>query len=259
MKRSALQLALSYLIFLWKSKSIYAIHSPFLFSLIDHLKKAKPFSHFQNIETERKKLRNDRREIKGIDFGAGSRQAKMKRVCDIARHSLKPKKQAQLLYHIADHFEAENILELGTSLGISSAYLTTNGKANVLSLEGNEAIAKEAAQVFSNLGISKIKIIIGNIDETLGEALREMSSPDLVFLDANHRREPCLRYYNSILNAAHQEMIVILDDIHWSTEMEEAWEEIIKDERVSVSVDLFHFGLVFLHKGMTKQDFVIRI
>ena len=164
-----------------------------------------------------------------------------------------------MLFHVADHFKSRKILELGTSLGISTSYLACKENAKVLSLEGNEAIAKEAATVFKNLGISNIKVLTGNIDNTLEEALKLMPIPDLVFLDANHKKEPCLRYFNSILNAGHQEMIVILDDIHWSDEMEEAWEEIKAYDQVSVSLDLFHFGMIFFRKGISKQDFVIRI
>ena len=52
--------------------------------------------------------------------------------------------------------------------------------------------------------------------------------------------------------------ILIFDDIHWSQEMETAWEEIKKDESISLTIDLFFIGIVFFRKEqLVKQDFTI--
>ncbi|NND78203.1 MAG: SAM-dependent methyltransferase [Flavobacteriales bacterium] len=260
MKRNTLQLTQAYIKYLVKSKSIYAIHSPFLFSLIDHLKKAKPFPYFQNIENERKRLCNDHSEITGVDHGAGSRRSKVGKVSHIARHSLKPKKQVQTLFHIAKHFRSKRILELGTSLGISTSYFASSDEeAQVLSLEGNDVIAEKAQAVFRNLKLQNIEIIRGNIDNTLKFALKKMPDPDLVFLDANHKKAPCMNYFNEISASIHENSIVVIDDIHWSNGMEQAWEAIIQRDDVTLSVDLFHFGLLFFRDGMSKQSLIVRL
>jgi hypothetical protein len=53
--------------------------------------------------------------------------------------------------------------------------------------------------------------------------------------------------------------MVVFDDIHWSSEMEQAWSQIIADPRVTMSIDLFFIGLVFFRKEFrVKQDFAIR-
>ena len=40
--------------------------------------------------------------------------------------------------------------------------------------------------------------------------------------------------------------------------MEEAWAAIKAHTKVTVTIDLFHFGLVFLRKEQQREDFVLR-
>jgi len=260
LKKSNIQIAISYFSFLWKSKSIHGVHSPFLFHLIDAIDKQKTESFFVEIEKERKRLLRDNSSIKGTDFGAGSRKKGNKSIRQIALTALKKQKEAVTLYSIAKHLKANNILELGTSLGITTSYLAfSSTEVNIISMEGNSAISKEAQKVFNNLNLSNISITEGNIDLTLNKTLSTLSKWDLIFIDANHKKEPCLRYFNQILNHCHNRTVLIFDDIHWSDEMEEAWNQIKMHEKVRVSVDLFHFGLIFFREEMSKQHFTIRI
>ena len=260
MKKSALQIVFSYFTFLRKSKSKYGIHSPFLFDLIEAIGKQKKETSFPNIEAERSRLLQDQRAIEGMDYGAGSRKKGGKTIQQIAKTALKKKREATVLYAIAKHLKCIYILELGTSLGISTSYLANSNKdINLVTMEGNLAIAREARKVFENVGLEKIKLVEGNIDHTLSEALAHFNKLDFVFIDANHKKEPCLRYFSEIMPKCGNETVIVLDDIHWSDEMEEAWEHVQKHERVRVTVDLFHFGLVFFRSEMTPQHFTIRV
>jgi hypothetical protein len=40
--------------------------------------------------------------------------------------------------------------------------------------------------------------------------------------------------------------------------MTEAWEEIIKMTEFSVSIDLFHLGILFVRKEQKKEHFIIK-
>jgi hypothetical protein len=40
--------------------------------------------------------------------------------------------------------------------------------------------------------------------------------------------------------------------------MQKAWNEITEYEGVTVSIDLFRIGIVFLKKELSKQKFIIR-
>ena len=87
-------------------------------------------------------------------------------------------------------------------------------------------------------------------------ALQEIGRLDYLFVDGNHRKEPTLRYFEECLKRAHEKSVFVFDDIHWSKEMELAWEEIKKHPQVTLSLDLFFFGVVFFRKEQqTKRTF----
>jgi len=53
--------------------------------------------------------------------------------------------------------------------------------------------------------------------------------------------------------------LIVIHDIHWSREMEEAWEIIQNHPHVKLSIDIFSAGLVFFRNEFrVKQQFVIR-
>ncbi len=84
-------------------------------------------------------------------------------------------------------------------------------------------------------------------------------SPDLIYFDGNHQKEASLHYFEKLLPLAHNDSVFIFDDIHWSREMEEAWEEIKAHPRVRVSIDTFYWGLVFFRIEQEKEHFTIRL
>ncbi|MDB5210334.1 MAG: class SAM-dependent methyltransferase [Sediminibacterium sp.] len=241
----------------------HGMHSPFVFTFITKvLNDDRSFYAYQNIENLRQLLLNDQQQLTIEDFGAGSRVKKnnVRSVSDIAHSSLKPKKFGQLLFRIVDAYAPKNILELGTSLGITTAYLASaKGECTVVTMEGAKAVATVARKNFAKLDLKNIKLVEGNFDETLSPTIKKMQLIDMVFVDGNHRYEPTVRYYRELLPAMHEYSILIFDDIHWSKEMEQAWDEIRKDDAVTLSIDLFFIGLVFFRKEQkVKQHFVIR-
>ena len=241
----------------------HGVHSPFVYDfirkvLIDNRK----FYAYDAIETCRKDLLKNNRVLHIEDFGAGSRLKKtnQRTISEIAHSSLKPKKFSQLLFRIINHYAPENILELGTSFGITTAYLAAaKENAIVHTMEGSSEVAAVANSNFESLGLKNIRIITGNFDDTLPAFVEEQEKLDLVFVDGNHRLEPTLRYFEKILTKTTENSILIFDDIHWSEEMEAAWATIQQHSSVTVSIDLFFIGLVFFRKeNKVKQHFSIR-
>ena len=81
----------------------------------------------------------------------------------------------------------------------------------------------------------------------------------MAYVDGNHRYEPTIRYFQLLLSHAHNDTILIFDDIHWSAEMEKAWKEIQQHPSVRCTVDLFYLGFVFLRDEFkVPQHFVVR-
>lgn len=238
------------------------MHSPFVFTFIEKvLNDKKKYVAYTEIETIRKELLQNENIIEVEDFGAGSTVIKTKKrvVKDIAASSLKPKKYSQLLYRIVQFYKHKNIIELGTSLGITSAYLASANGVIVTTMEGSKNIANVAVSNFEKLQLKNIDLLVGEFDNTLNPFLKKTTAIDLAFIDGNHRKEPTMKYFNVILPKLHNDSFLIFDDIHWSKEMEEAWDLIKNNSAVTLTIDLFFIGIVFFKKEFKiKQHFSIR-
>jgi predicted O-methyltransferase YrrM len=262
---SSLKLAIKYLqYFLTASNGKgHGVHSPFVFEFITKVLNDKTqHDCYNDIEQLRQQLKRDDILLTIEDFGAGSRvHASYKRkVRDIATSSLKSEKFSQLLFRIAKFYKPENILELGTSLGITTAYLASaNANSKVITMEGAKEVAAIAKKNFQQLNLRNIKIVEGDFDTNLSPVLDTLSFVDLAFVDGNHRKEPTIKYFEQLLSKITNNSILVFDDVHWSEEMEEAWEYIKLHSSVTLSIDLFFIGIVFFrHEQLEKSDFSIR-
>ena len=240
----------------------HGIHSPFVFDFVGSvLNDRVSYAAFAGIEELRRKLLRDRTLLTIEDKGAGSAYSATRSlsVAAIARRAAKPPRLGQLLFRIAQHYRPATVLELGTSLGLSAAYLASGAAdGRVFTLEGAPAVAEAADRNLRSLGVD-VTVVTGDFDATLLPLLGRLPPVDLVFVDGNHRREPTLRYFDVLLRHSSRSAALIFDDIHWSEEMELAWAEIKNDPRVYLTIDLFFIGIVFLRDEFkVKQDFIIR-
>lgn len=241
----------------------HGIHSPFVFEFVKFVKNdRKKYAPYSCIEQARKRLLSDNNNIEVEDFGAGSGiiKTKTRKISAIAGSSLKPKKFSRLLYRMVQYYGAEHVLELGTSFGITTSYLASAGNhPQVTTMEGSKNIAAIAQQNFTALGLQNIKLIQGDFAGTLAPFLQENKRIDFAFLDGNHRKVPTLEYFEQILQSSHNDTIFIFDDVHWSGEMEAAWEIIKQHPSVTLTIDLFFIGIVLLRKDFKeRQHFTIR-
>lgn len=253
---------LRYLIHLSKSYTKYDVHSPFLFDLITQVFDDKnKYPDYLKVEQLKKELLQDHRMIEVTDLGAGSRvdNNTSRSISRIAKNASKPKRIGRLLFRLSQYFQPDNMLELGTSLGLSSLYLAYGSpSSNLTTIEGCPNITQIAKDNFEKAGMDEIEILTGNFDDKLPEVLKKINSLDFVFIDGNHQKEPTINYFEECLVKSNSNTLMIFDDIHWSDGMESAWENIINHPDVSLSIDIFHMGIVFLREELTKQHFVIR-
>ncbi|MFN8253339.1 MAG: class I SAM-dependent methyltransferase [Ferruginibacter sp.] len=241
----------------------HGIHSPFVYEFVEKLlNDKKKYTCYKSIENRRKELLNDNTVIEVEDFGAGSSVIKTNRrvVRKIAASSLKPKKYAQLLFRMVQHYKPATIVELGTSFGITSAYLASgNESAQLFTCEGAKNIAAIAQQTFSNTGLKNIELLQGDFALTLPLLLQRAGIIHLAFIDGNHQHRPTVQYFEQLLAHSGDETIFIFDDIHWSAGMEAAWKEIMAHDKVTLTIDLFFIGIVCVNPGVkVKQHFTIR-
>ncbi len=240
----------------------HGIHSPFVFDLVLQVFRNKIDPDVVLlIERLRKKLICDNRKIKVLDLGSGSSVIKsdLRKISDIAKYSSVPPKYGVLLTNLASEFGKQGIIEFGTSFGISTMYLASGCRDSVIyTMEGCPEISSIAAENFSAAKFDNIRLMTGPFDELLPEIKRKATGPGIVFIDGNHRKEPVLKYFSEMVEISDKNTVIVLDDIHLSDEMEEAWEEIKGIENVSFTIDLYRMGLVFFRKGMSHIDYVIR-
>jgi predicted O-methyltransferase YrrM len=245
-----------------KHKKAYGIHSPFLFKLISETFNSDEKLEFtQKIDSIRNSLLKSSEKITVNDIGAGSKTMKsfQRNISKIAKYSAVKKKYGELLSRIIIKFEPKTILELGTSVGLSTLYLAFPKPESIVhTIEFCPETAKKASQNFKIAETTNIVQHIGNIDEILPQLINETENFDFVFFDANHKELPTLKYFNLCLANSSEKSIFVFDDIHWSNEMERAWEKIKIHEKVTLTVDLFFFGIVFFDKNLSKENFIVK-
>jgi len=262
----------SYLKFLWHSKNEHAVHSPFVFNLITKCfydKESKPdpsgseqAKQYQVLKAYRKSLLENKNTIEVTDFGAGSKvfKSNTRQIAKIAKTAGISPKRAELLYRVTNYFQPTTILEIGTSLGLATSALALgNPKARITTLEGcanTMAIAKNQLQLFN---IKNVKSVVTEFNDYLEICNLQPVICNLIYFDGNHSKKATLAYFELLLPTICNETLWIFDDIHWSPDMEEAWEIIKKHPKVTVTIDTFQWGIVYFRKEQEKEHFVIRV
>jgi len=245
-----------------RHKRGHGIHSPFIFDVVSRVFRNKTDAEIVfKVEQIRKKMIADKRIIQVHDLGSRSELTKeyQRRVSDIAKKSPVTRKYCRLLSNMAAEFGNPLIIELGTSLGISAMYLAASCKdSQLITIEGSPSTAAIAKQNFQEAGISNIKLIDGPFDDALPGTLDGALKPGLVFIDGNHRKAPLIKYFNQIAEISDSKTVVIVDDISYSREMHEAWNEIKIHKKVSVSVDIHRMGIIFFRGGINHNNYIIR-
>ena len=240
------------------------MHSPFVYNLLTkciYPKSEKP-AHIK-IKSYRHAVLNDSQLIKVTDFGAGSRvfNSENRRVGAIAKNAGISEPRAILLNKLTSYFQFQSGLEIGTSVGIAAAAIAQDNPIQLVTLEGCPETAGIAREYFEKFNLKNIELRVGKFDELLKKFTEntEKQPLDLIYFDGNHQKTPTLKYFEAMLPLAHNDSVFIFDDIHWSKDMEEAWEEIKKHPKVRISIDSFYWGIVFFRKEQEKEHFTIRL
>lgn len=215
---------------------------------------------YRAIEQFRQQLRADHRVIDVPDIGATSQAltGTKRKISAIARTSASPAKYSSLYARIIRAFQCHDVIELGTSLGINTLYLAQGNDSKVTTFEGATPIANIAEAGFEQAGATTISLVRGNIDLTLPQHLDSVKRVDFALLDANHRHAPTLKYFEAIARKVHNRSVLVIDDIHYSPEMAQAWKDIQNHSLVYATADLFRCGLVFFDPSLNKQHVVLQ-
>jgi predicted O-methyltransferase YrrM len=242
----------------WRAKTKYYLHSPFVYQFYLNVLEGQDDENLKSIQALRKELSNNHAIVCTTDFGTGANSALNVSVLE-SIVAVRPK-YGRLLYRLVKYFNPENILELGTSIGLSSAYMAlANKNTAITSLEGSPSLIEVAKDNHATLGIQNVTMLEGNFDELLPSLLQNAEHLGLFFFAGNHRKQATLNYFKLCLEKATPDSIFIFDDIYWSAEMNEAWNEIKAHPQITLSLDVFQFGICFFKREkLAKEEFILR-
>ena len=257
----------SYLKFLFHSKNEHGVHSPFVFDLVtkcfyDNTK----HTEYEVLKSYRKSLLENKNTIEVTDFGAGSRvfKSNTREISKIAQTAGITSKNAELLFRIVRYFQPKSILEIGTSLGLATSALSLgNDKAKIITLEGCPNTQKQAqiqlqSRSFgTNSNFQNIEFVNTEFSSYFKTLHLSPINHHLIYFDGNHSKKATLDYFEALLPTISNDSVWIFDDIHWSADMEEAWEIIKNHPKVSVTIDTFQWGIVFFRAEQEKEHFII--
>lgn len=235
-----------------QSPSIFAIYS----DLIKYLKINKNGDFA--IETYRNNLLKNKSKIEVLDLGAGSKKVPklVRKISDITKYSTSDIKFAQLYQFFCNSTPAINVIELGTCVGISTRYLSIATKGTLYTFEGSSEIQCVA---MSDPLPDRTEFLLGQIEKTLPRLLTQIKSVDFALIDANHTFEGTIFAFRNLAEKSHSKTIIAIGDIHWSAEMEKAWNEIKSSPEVKLTLDFFECGLVFFEFPGKKTDLTLDI
>lgn len=255
-----------YLKYLFKSHNRHGLHSPFIYNLSEKvLNKRVNTSEIAIVKQYRNYLKHEKFELTVDDLGSGSHvmNGNRRRIKDIYATSSTNRRMGEILHQIIQSYQCKNILEMGTSLGVGTAYiqnaLKLEEKGQITTIEGSKELHDFTRSQFDHFFPNhKINFVRGGFDTVLPKLLETLPPIDLAFVDGNHTYAATLHYFNLLTTNIHNESIIIFDDIHWSNEMKQAWQEIKQHPSVRCSIDLFRWGILFFREEMRKEDFTIR-
>ena len=171
----------------------------------------------------------------------------------------KPAGQALLLYWLAREFRPRTVIELGTNVGISSAYLAAGlretAEARLVTLDASRYKQRIARGIHEELGLGKVAYRQGLFADTLVPALQELPPIDMAFIDGHHLYDATLSYYETVLVHASPRCVFVFDDIRWSEGMERAWAVLSKDGRFRIVADLERMGVCIRREGPPRKPF----
>jgi predicted O-methyltransferase YrrM len=219
------------------------------------------FEEYQSLKKFRNELLKSKDVITIEDFGAGSTvfKSNSRKIADLAKVAGASKSESELLFRITRYFNPKFVLELGTSLAISTNTIkNASPEAEIITIEGSKSIFDWNSINTSKYNFENTKFINSLFDIYLAE-LPQNKLFDFIYIDGNHTYEATIKYFEILKNHTHKNSVIIFDDIHWSEGMDKAWKEIIADEAVTLSIDTFHFGMIFFRtEQYNKEHFIIR-
>jgi predicted O-methyltransferase YrrM len=247
-----------YKLFSWH-KYGHGIHSPLVYRLVRECFCAKiSDSIFAEEKEARKLLKMNKAVIKANGYGAGSRSLAYSRsVSQINKACSVPHKYGKLLYKLCCWVAADNVLELGTSVGMGAMYLSKREGTKLTTVDACSSAQAVASEVLGFYGRDAV-FVNGLFDDKLPAIEASGLKFGLIYIDGDHTAESTLANFSRAAKLCRKGGVIVIDDIRWSGGMLQAWEEICKHKDSRACIDLWKMGIVFTDKELSREVFTIR-
>jgi len=172
------------------------------------------------------------------------------------------------------------ILELGTSLGISTLALSLAAPGKrVVTVEGCPALAEIARDNLLRHGAENAEVMNMEFSEALEFLKTRGTTVSMAFIDGNHRGG-ALKQYAETIRSMGEEMLIVADDIHLNRDMYSAWSSLVTQGTggraraakspqgirlppvlsgiAPATMETFRFGILFCLHNLTPGNFRIR-
>lgn len=243
------------------ARTKFDVHSPYISALILALKKPlsqDQYANIQIVETERKKLLADHSKITLEPMGAGSRLKENNEITvrELASRSLSTPRQCLMYFKLINWLKPTTLLELGTSLGVSTLYHHLAAPdAHLISIEGRGPVHRIARKIIDRNQVrGNIELLEGLFDDHLERVLTSIGKVDYVFIDGDHKGSSLIRYIRQILSYLDDESVIVVHDVYWSDDMLKAWKEIIDWPEVKASLDTYEMGILLFNRSILHKQ-----
>jgi predicted O-methyltransferase YrrM len=168
-----------------------------------------------------------------------------------------PRRWGVFLHLCAEAIGARVILEMGSCLGISGAYLASaKQRPRLVTLEGSTALASIARRTLSAVSDS-YEVVQGGFEQTLGPALerlaQENAAIDLAYIDGHHESGALMHYLATVAPHLSSHSLVVIDDIYLYRDLWEAWRAIPSRFPIAAAINVGRFGLLILGNGPARH------
>lgn len=235
----------------------HRVHSPFVYSFIENvLEDQRWFYAFDEIEFQRKALAKIDLKIKlKYNIQGAKKQYDAYTLKSLIKTSVLNPYKCRVLFRTLEFLELKKGLELGSSIGISSSYLAKAVSPGILyCMTENAALCDLANKVHKSLNITNCNNLCKSFNEIMEETQLKFDEADFVFINGIESSRDTVRYFEQVLPFLHEKSIIIINDIYRSGKIHEDWQRIKSNKKVTLSIDLFYFGIVFFSPDFKERQ-----
>jgi precorrin-6B methylase 2 len=235
----------NYFLYKLKSTNEHGVHSPFVFDLVTNVVyNNKDYYCYKTIEAQRKILLDSNTVVGSLS------------VSELAK-KMPAEKYSKLLFRLVNYFQPNTVGLINDNLGVDTAYTASVSEhLKVYSLQGNKEFQKIITSNLKQLKLKNVTLLDEPKSVALPNLLKQLDTLDFVVIHQKTKEEVLSVFYQ-YLEKANTSSVFVISNVGLP-EISDAWEEIKNNNQVTVTIDLFYMGIVFLRKEQVKEHFLIR-